>query len=49
MKYRIIYNKPGTINCRYDVEAADAREAVTVFQIENPGLEIVSVEEIPNA
>lgn len=48
MKFRITYNKPGTINCRYDVEASNAREAVTIFQIENPNLEVVKVEELPD-
>lgn len=48
MKYKVTFNKPDTINCHYDVEAENGREAVTIFQIENPNAEVVSVEEIPD-
>lgn len=49
MKFKVIYNEPGVINCTAEIEAENRREAVTVFQIENPNAEVVRVEEVPDA
>ncbi len=46
MKFKITYNEADTINKTAIVEADSGREAVTVFQIENPDIDIVSVEQV---
>lgn len=48
MKFKITYNEPGVINLTSEIEAENGREAVTVFQIENPNAFITGVEEVPN-
>lgn len=49
MKFKITYNDPGVINCTAEIEAKNGREAVTVFLVENPDADVVSVEEVPDA
>lgn len=46
MKFKITYNEADTINKTAIVEADSGREAVTVFQIENPDIDILSVEQV---
>lgn len=46
MKFKITYNEADTINKTAIVEADSGREAVTVFQIKNPDIDIVSVEQV---
>ena len=45
MTFKIIYNENDTINLSATVEAETAREAVTVFMIENPNADVVTVED----
>ena len=49
MMFKITYTEGDTINKTCEIEAENGREAVTVFQIENPNAEVVSVEEVPDA
>lgn len=49
MNFKITYNEPGVINLTSEIEAENGREAVTVFQIENPNADVVSVEEVSDA
>lgn len=46
MKFKITYNKADTINKTAIVEADSGRNAVTVFQVENPNADVVKVEEV---
>lgn len=48
MKFKITYDKPGVINLTSEIEAENGREAVTVFQIENPNAFIIGVEVATN-
>lgn len=49
MKFKITYDEADTINKTAIVEADSGREAVIVFQIENPDTFITNVEVAENA
>ena len=44
--YKITYNEADTINIVAHLDAKDAREAVTIFTIENPNADVIKVEEV---